>query len=135
MFQPAGLASLFESTLNHRWGGWFEGWAILLEVLNFAVSFAITTGLFALIYKFLPRAEIAWHDVWIGAGAVVLKGVTIGDRAVVGAHAVVTKDVPPDTVVAGNPARVVKDLPRSNVRVQVVSADLRRSFSHEPLSG
>ena len=49
-------------------------------------------------------------DVWIGAGAIVLKGVTIGDRSVIGAGAVVTKDVPPDVVVAGNPARIVKHL-------------------------
>ncbi|GAG24838.1 unnamed protein product [marine sediment metagenome] len=41
---------------------------------------------------------------WIGAGAIVLKGVTIGERAVVGAGSVVTKDVPDDAVVAGNPA-------------------------------
>jgi len=49
-------------------------------------------------------------DVWIGAGAVVLPGVTIGARSVVGAGAVVTKDVPPDTVVVGNPAKVLKKL-------------------------
>lgn len=49
-------------------------------------------------------------DVWIGNRATVLKGVTIGDRAVVASAAVVTKDVPPDTVVAGNPARPVKSL-------------------------
>lgn len=49
-------------------------------------------------------------DVWIGARSVVLKGVRIGARSIVGAHAVVTKDVPPDCVVAGNPARVVKQL-------------------------
>jgi membrane protein len=55
------------SALGRWWGGWFEGWAVLLEAVNFVVSLAITTGLFALIYKFLPRAEIAWHDVWIGA--------------------------------------------------------------------
>ena len=55
------------SALGGWWGGWFEGWAVLLEAVNFVVSLAITTGLFALIYKFLPRAEIAWHDVWIGA--------------------------------------------------------------------
>ena len=47
-------------------------------------------------------------DVWVGSGAVILKGVTIGDRAVVAARSVVTKDVPADSVVAGNPARVVK---------------------------
>jgi membrane protein len=55
------------AALGNWWGGWFEGWAVLLEVINFVVSLAITTGLFALIYKFLPRAEITWHDVWIGA--------------------------------------------------------------------
>lgn len=52
------------------------------------------------------------NDVWIGEFAAVMKGVTIGDGAIVAAHAVVTKDVPPYTLVAGNPARVVKELPR-----------------------
>ncbi len=49
-------------------------------------------------------------DVWLGTGAVILKGVTVGDRSIVGAYAVVTKDVPPDAIVAGNPARIVKHL-------------------------
>lgn len=48
-------------------------------------------------------------DVWIGNEAIVLKGVTIGDRAIVGARSVVTKDVPQDAIVAGNPARVVAE--------------------------
>ena len=60
------------AALGRWWGGWFEGLAILLEILNFAASFAITTALFALIYKFLPRVEIAWHDVWIGAAVTAL---------------------------------------------------------------
>jgi UDP-2-acetamido-3-amino-2,3-dideoxy-glucuronate N-acetyltransferase len=46
----------------------------------------------------------------IGAGAVILPGLTIGERAMVGAGAVVTKDVAPDTVVVGNPARVIRTL-------------------------
>lgn len=49
-------------------------------------------------------------DVWIGFKATILKGVTIGRGAVVAAGSVVTKDVPPFTVVAGNPARVVREL-------------------------
>ncbi|MEG1029605.1 MAG: sugar O-acetyltransferase, partial [Brevundimonas sp.] len=49
-------------------------------------------------------------DVWIGGGAVVLAGVTVGDRSVIGAGSVVTKDVPADVVVAGNPARIIKRL-------------------------
>jgi len=48
----------------------------------------------------------------IGSGATLLCGVTIGERALVGAGSVVTKDVPAFTVVAGNPARVIKQLPR-----------------------
>jgi acetyltransferase-like isoleucine patch superfamily enzyme len=53
-------------------------------------------------------------DVWIGEGATVLKGVRIGKGAIVAAHAVVTKDVEGSTVVAGNPARVVKRLVSDN---------------------
>jgi len=49
-------------------------------------------------------------DVWIGCNSVVLKGVTIGRGAVVGAGSVVTKNVPPYVVVGGNPARVVREL-------------------------
>jgi acetyltransferase-like isoleucine patch superfamily enzyme len=49
-------------------------------------------------------------NVWLGAGATVLQGVTIGSDAVVGAGAVVTHDVPPKTLVAGVPARVLRDL-------------------------
>ena len=46
------------------------------------------------------------EDVWIGGGAIILPGVTIGDRAIVGAGSVVTKDVPEEATVRGNPARV-----------------------------
>ena len=45
--------------------------------------------------------------VWIGAGAIILPGVTIGKKSVVGAGSVVTRNVPPFTVVAGNPARPI----------------------------
>lgn len=48
----------------------------------------------------------------IGSGAILLCGITVGERAMVGAGSVVTKDVPPLAVVAGNPARVIKMLPR-----------------------
>ena len=50
------------------------------------------------------------NDAWIGAGAIILPGLTIGEGSIVGAGAVVTKDVPPHSVVAGNPARVIKKL-------------------------
>ena len=56
------------------------------------------------------RAVVIGDKVWIGFGASILKGVTVGEGAVVGAKAVVTRDVAPYTVVAGNPARVVGHL-------------------------
>ncbi|MGV3571049.1 MAG: sugar O-acetyltransferase [Ramlibacter sp.] len=49
-------------------------------------------------------------DVWVGGGAVILPGVTIGDRAVIGAGSVVTRNVPPDVFAAGNPCRVIRSL-------------------------
>lgn len=48
------------------------------------------------------------NDVWCGAGAAVLAGVTIGDGAAIGAGAVVTRDVPSMAIVAGNPARIIR---------------------------
>ena len=53
-------------------------------------------------------------DAWIGMNVIILKGVTVGEGAVVGAGSVVTKDVPAWTVVAGNPARVIKTLSQPN---------------------
>lgn len=53
---------------------------------------------------------IIGNDVWIGCNSVVLRGVTIGEGAIVSAGSVVTQDVPPNTMVAGNPAVVVKQL-------------------------
>ncbi len=57
------------------------------------------------IYK---RDVRVGHNVWIGYGACVLRGVTIGDNAMVGTNAVVTKDVPANAVVGGVPARVLR---------------------------
>jgi acetyltransferase-like isoleucine patch superfamily enzyme len=61
----------------------------------------------------VPTVPTHIHDdVWIGFKSSILKGVTIGRGAVVAAGSVVTKDVSPFTMVAGNPARVIKELPR-----------------------
>ncbi|MBO5702772.1 MAG: acyltransferase [Clostridia bacterium] len=49
-------------------------------------------------------------NVWIGEYSAIMKGVTVGEGSIVAAHSVVTKDVPPYSIVAGNPARVVKSL-------------------------
>ena len=57
-----------------------------------------------------PRPITVGDDVWIGMRAIVLSGVCIGAGAVVGAGALVCEDVPPMTIVSGNPARVVREI-------------------------
>jgi membrane protein len=70
------LASLVVSAaiaaLGKWWSGIFNGWEVLLHALEFCVSLASSALLFAMIYKIMPRARIAWRDVWIGAAVTAL---------------------------------------------------------------
>jgi len=50
------------------------------------------------------------NSVWVGGGAIILPGITIGDKSVIGAGSVVTKDVPSGVVVTGNPCRIIKNI-------------------------
>ena len=59
----------------------------------------------------VTRPVVIGDDVWLGVGATILPGVTVGDGAVIGAHALVTRDVPPRAIVVGVPARVIKYRP------------------------
>ena len=59
------------------------------------------------------KRVVIGKDVWIGANAIILPGVTIGDGCVIGAGSVVTTDLPPHCVVVGNPARVIKTIIQS----------------------
>ena len=65
------IVSLVVSAALAAFGNWFggllPGWELLLHGLNLLISLAILTSLFALIYKLMPTAPIAWRDVWIGA--------------------------------------------------------------------
>ena len=65
------LVSLVVSAVIAAFGKWsdglFAGWEAFFHIANSGLSFAITTTLFAMIYKLMPRARIAWRDVWIGA--------------------------------------------------------------------
>lgn len=92
----------------------------------------VTTSPFGKDHVFSKGDVVIGSDVWIGRGVTILSGVRIGHGAVVGARAVLARDVPPYSVVAGNPARLVRwrfppdvirellelrwwDLPRSRV--------------------
>ncbi|MGE5169760.1 MAG: YhjD/YihY/BrkB family envelope integrity protein [Rudaea sp.] len=60
------------AALAHFSSGWFPGWEVLLRVVNLLVGFLVVTGLFAMIYKLLPRCDIGWKDVWVGAAVTSL---------------------------------------------------------------
>ena len=71
------------------------------------------------LYKLYPKKTLPVtikKGVWIGAGAIILPGVTIGEYAVIGAGATVTKDVPAYTVVVGVPARIVKTFDKQEIK-------------------
>jgi acetyltransferase-like isoleucine patch superfamily enzyme len=58
----------------------------------------------------IGKPIVVERNVWIAAGAIVIGGVTIGENSVVAAGSVVTKNVPPNTLVGGNPARVIRSI-------------------------
>ena len=72
-----------------------------------------------------PKEVVLEKNVWIGDSAIVCKGVTIGENSIIGAGSVVTKDVPKNSVYAGNPAKLVKELDQG----EFVS---RESFFSDP---
>jgi membrane protein len=55
------------SALGKWWGGFFSHWEFLLQIVDVLVGFLLTTAVFAMIYKFMPRVSVKWHDVWLGA--------------------------------------------------------------------
>ena len=82
----AGFSAFPFPIFGGRWSGRFEG------ETDFPDKGDMTIG----------------NDVWIGFGATLMPGISVGDGAIIGARAVVTEDVPPYAVVAGNPARVTR---------------------------
>jgi membrane protein len=55
------------SALGKWWGGWFGDWESVAQIANLIIGYVLTTGVFAMIYKLMPRVHVHWHDVWLGA--------------------------------------------------------------------
>ena len=78
------------------------------EIMIFTSNHGIDKDKLIRLQRSPSKKVIIEDDVWIGARALILPGVTIGIGAVVGAGSVITKDVPPYAVVGGNPAKIIK---------------------------
>ncbi len=102
---------------------------IIEDRVSIAPRVTIITSSGPNLSKIRPYVKVAngivriKHDAWIGAGAIILPNITIGEGAVVGAGAVVTKDVSSYTIVVGVPARVIKKVEvgnesRTNPKIQ-----------------
>jgi membrane protein len=61
------VAGAAVSAIGKWWGPIFQGWEALAQVVNVAFGFVLSTAIFAMIYKLMPRAQVRWKDVWIGA--------------------------------------------------------------------
>lgn len=133
MFAEIGEGCYIEPPLHANWGGRFvkmgkfvyanfgltlvdDGEITIGDGCMFAPNVVLATAghpidpeLRAQVYQYTKPIRIG-NNVWIGAGAVVLPGVTIGDNTVIGAGSVVTKDIPAGVVAVGNPCRVMREI-------------------------
>lgn len=133
MFAEIGEGCYIEPPLHANWGGRFvkmgknvyanfgltlvddgeitigDGCMFAPNVILATAGHPINPELRAQVYQFTKPVRIG-NNVWIGAGAVVLPGVTIGDNTVIGAGSVVTKDIPANVVAVGNPCKVLREI-------------------------
>lgn len=133
MFGEIGEGCYIEPPLHANWGGKFvkmgnhvyanfgltlvdDGEITIGDGCMFAPNVVIATAghpidpeLRAQVYQYNQSVHIG-NNVWVGAGAIILPGVTVGDNSVIGAGSVVTKDVPANVVAVGNPCKVVREI-------------------------
>ena len=133
MFAEIGEGCYIEPPLHANWGGRFVHFGAHIYA-NFGLTLVDDTHIYVGDYtQFGPNAVLATaghpldpalrerglqfnapirigRNCWIGAGALIMPGVTIGDNVVVGAGSVVTHDLPPNVIAVGNPCRVVREV-------------------------
>ena len=66
------VLSAATAAFGRWWSGAFEGWEVLIQLVNIVFSYLVTTLAFAMIYKIMPRVKVRWHDVWLGAAVTAL---------------------------------------------------------------
>lgn len=103
--QIAHGARFITSSANHDMSG-FSTYPFNIFTMNESTTIEEMRAMFEVPGR--KGDTVVGNDVWIGTEALVMPGVTIGDGAIIGARSVVTRDVAPYTVVAGNPARLVR---------------------------
>jgi len=98
--------------INHNFTAMSIGGIDFGDNVQIGPHVTIVTDNHDLVNRYVLRCRpvVIGNNVWIGAGASIMPGVRIGDNAVIAGGAVVTKDVPADTVVGGNPAKVIRQL-------------------------
>jgi len=103
--QIAHGVRFISSSANHKMSGFYT-----YPFMNFMMtSNTKSEDITAMFKQAKNRGDtVVGNDVWIGLEATIMAGVKIGDGAIIGAKSVVTKDVPPYTIVGGNPAKVIK---------------------------
>ncbi len=133
MFAEIGEGCYIEPPLHANWGGRFvkmgahvyanfgltlvddgeitigDGCMFAPNVILATAGHPIDPALRAEVYQYTQPIHIG-NNVWIGAGAIVLPGVTIGDNTVIGAGSIVTRDIPANVVALGNPCRVLRQI-------------------------
>ena len=133
MFAEIGEGCYIEPPLHANWGGHnvhfgknvYANFGLTLvddadiyvgDSCMFAPNVIVATGTHPIcpelrekVYQYNLPVHIG-KNVWIGAGAIILPGVTIGDNSVIGAGSVVTKDIPANVVAVGNPCRVLREI-------------------------
>jgi acetyltransferase-like isoleucine patch superfamily enzyme len=110
---------------------------LVMNGVRVSSASSITIGDHCMLANYCYLMDADWHDiydrmkpigktapivleknVWIGDSAIICKGVTIGENSIVGAGSVVTRDIPPNVIVAGNPGEIVKDIDPEMIRLQ-----------------
>ena len=93
-------------------GSWINYGLTVLDVAPVVIGADVLIGPNCSLYTAIhPTAPITLEDnVWLGGSVVVCPGVTIGENSIIGAGAVVTRDIPANSIAVGNPARVIKEL-------------------------